>query len=148
MRALHVRVLTLEPPCAPQVCEAHQQRGSAVVSIVARQQPCPRYAPPLTPLGTRACDSRSLRLPCVRVVVLPGLTAIAANLRINTTLSSINLFGNKIGDAGLAVLAPALRDNRTVSSLSLGDNSLTNAWCVPCLVFVCMPNRRLRAACF
>jgi len=52
---------------------------------------------------------------------------MAAALRTNTTLGSLNLLGNKIGDGNTNTLFVGLRDNRSLSSLCLSDNSLTDA---------------------
>ena len=48
--------------------------------------------------------------------------ASALNMRReNTTLKSLNLSGNKIGDAGVQAIANALRENTTLKKISFGN---------------------------
>ena len=49
---------------------------------------------------------------------------LAEALKKNTTLTSISLFENKIGDVGAASLAAALEKNSTLTSLDLYDNEI------------------------
>ena len=53
-----------------------------------------------------------------------GANSLASALRINTSLSSLDLSRNSIGDEGANSLAEALRVNTSVSSLNLGNNSI------------------------
>jgi hypothetical protein len=50
--------------------------------------------------------------------------AIAAELKVNSTLKQLNLFNNAIGPAGAASLAEALGDNTTLAELYLGNNAI------------------------
>ena len=43
------------------------------------------------------------------------------------TLTSLSLYGNKIGDAGVKDLVDALKDNRTLTSLDLRWNEIGDA---------------------
>jgi Ran GTPase-activating protein (RanGAP) involved in mRNA processing and transport len=52
------------------------------------------------------------------------LRAIAVELRVNTTLTSLDLFTNSIGPAGAASLAEALGVNTALKGLNLGENSI------------------------
>lgn len=47
------------------------------------------------------------------------------SIRINTTLTNLNLSSNQIGDAGARALARALRDNTTLTNLNLSSNLFT-----------------------
>ena len=51
-----------------------------------------------------------------------GVQAIAEALRVNTTLTKLNLYGNKLVQGGGLAIAEALRVNITLKSLDLGDN--------------------------
>jgi Ran GTPase-activating protein (RanGAP) involved in mRNA processing and transport len=52
---------------------------------------------------------------------------IAVELRVNTTLTSLDLGNNSIGDVGAASLAEALGYNTALKELNLGDNSIGTA---------------------
>ena len=52
------------------------------------------------------------------------VTHFAEYLRVNTTLTVLDLCGNNIGDAGATQLADCLRVNRTLTSLSLYVNRI------------------------
>ena len=56
-----------------------------------------------------------------------AFTQLAECLRVNTTLISLNLRYNDIGDAGATQLAECLRFNKTRSSLLLLDNKIGDA---------------------
>jgi Ran GTPase-activating protein (RanGAP) involved in mRNA processing and transport len=53
-----------------------------------------------------------------------GAQAIAAVLRMKTTLTNLNLKDNWLGEGGGQAIAAALRENRTLTNLNLGSNSL------------------------
>ena len=55
-----------------------------------------------------------------------GANSLAQALRVNTSLSSLDLSCNSIGDEGANSLAEALRVNTSVSSLNLANNSIGN----------------------
>ena len=55
-----------------------------------------------------------------------GANSLAQALRVNTSLSSLNLHCNSIGDEGANSLAQALRVNTSLSSLYLSRNSIGN----------------------
>ena len=55
-----------------------------------------------------------------------GANSLAQALRVNTSLSSLDLSCNFIGDEGANSLAEALRVNTSVSSLNLANNSIGN----------------------
>ena len=55
-----------------------------------------------------------------------GANLLAQALRVNTSLSSLNLHCNSIGDEGANSLAQALRVNTSLSSLDLSRNSIGN----------------------
>jgi hypothetical protein len=50
--------------------------------------------------------------------------ALAATLRLNATLTSLNLGWNHLGEGGGRALAETLRLNTTVTSLNLSDDGL------------------------
>ncbi|XP_074621745.1 uncharacterized protein LOC141880193 [Acropora palmata] len=53
-----------------------------------------------------------------------GVNSLAQALRVNTSLSSLDLSSNSIGDEGANSLAEALRVNKSLSSLDLSWNSI------------------------
>jgi hypothetical protein len=53
-----------------------------------------------------------------------GAASFADALRLNTTLTVLSLFNNAIGDEGAGSLADALRVNSTLTDLNLGTNSI------------------------
>ena len=55
-----------------------------------------------------------------------GANSLAHALRVNTSLSSLDLHGNTIGDEGANSLAQALRVNTSLSSLDLDSNFIRN----------------------
>ena len=50
-----------------------------------------------------------------------GGQAIAAALRVNTTVSSLNLGANSLGEGGAQAIAAALRENHTLTELNLNS---------------------------
>eukprot|EP00434_Breviolum_minutum_P017496 symbB.v1.2.015442.t1/scaffold1121.1/size137196/10 len=55
-----------------------------------------------------------------------GLKALADALRVNHTLTCIVLCGNNFGDEGVKALADALRVNKTLTDVALDDNNFGN----------------------
>ena len=55
-----------------------------------------------------------------------GANSLAHALRVNTSLSSLDLSGNSIGYEGVNSLAQALRVNTSLSSLGLHENTIGN----------------------
>ena len=53
-----------------------------------------------------------------------GVKSIVLMLENNTSLTSLNLWGNSIGDEGVMELAKVLQNNTTLTSLNLGYNSI------------------------
>jgi len=53
-----------------------------------------------------------------------GVAAIADALKVNCTLTKINLEDNDIGDYGAAVIADALKVNRTLMQINLKRNDI------------------------
>ncbi|KAL0239838.1 hypothetical protein GEMRC1_009946 [Eukaryota sp. GEM-RC1] len=53
-----------------------------------------------------------------------GARALAEALKVNTTVTSVNLMDNSIGDEGARALAEALKVNTTVTSVNLTCNSI------------------------
>jgi hypothetical protein len=53
-----------------------------------------------------------------------GGAALADALKVNSTLTTINLDRNSIGDEGYAALADALKVNSTLTTINLFDNSI------------------------
>eukprot|EP00727_Mastigamoeba_balamuthi_P002505 m51a1_g12251 putative nod3 protein (713) ;mRNA; r:154245-157031 len=53
-----------------------------------------------------------------------GLQELAAALRSNTAVTSLNLSWNAIGDPGTAIVADILRENTTLTSLNLSYNGI------------------------
>ena len=49
---------------------------------------------------------------------------LAETLRLDTSLTLLNLYNNGLGEGGGRALAEALRLNSTLTSLDLGDNGL------------------------
>ncbi|OHE72562.1 MAG: hypothetical protein A2007_06040 [Verrucomicrobia bacterium GWC2_42_7] len=54
-----------------------------------------------------------------------GARALADALKTNTSLTKLNLTGNKIGDVGAGALADVLRTNSTLIELNLSDNKIS-----------------------
>ena len=55
-----------------------------------------------------------------------GITAIADALRVNGSLTSLDVSKNRLGAEGAAALAPALAANGSLTSINLSENNLTN----------------------
>ena len=53
-----------------------------------------------------------------------GASSLSDALRVNTSLTSLNLPGNSIGDEGASSLSEALRVNTSLTSLDLSNNSI------------------------
>ena len=53
-----------------------------------------------------------------------GAQAIADVLRVNRTLTNLNLRSNQLGEGGAQAIAAALRENHMLTNLNLGWNSL------------------------
>jgi hypothetical protein len=53
-----------------------------------------------------------------------GGRALAETLRLNTTLTSLDLYKNGLGEGGGRALAETLRLNTTITELQLGFNAL------------------------
>jgi hypothetical protein len=53
-----------------------------------------------------------------------GLIALSEALRINKTIQSINLMSNKIGNQGAIALSEALKYNQTLLTMLLGSNEI------------------------
>ena len=53
-----------------------------------------------------------------------GGQAIAEALKLNSTLQTLNLYGNKLGETGGQAIAEALKVNSTLQTLNLQDNNL------------------------
>jgi Ran GTPase-activating protein (RanGAP) involved in mRNA processing and transport len=56
-----------------------------------------------------------------------GIAAIAAALRVESTLTSLDMSSNQFGDTAAATLAAAVATNRTLTSLDLLGVALTDA---------------------
>ena len=60
-----------------------------------------------------------------------GITAIAEALKVTGSLTSLNLWNNKIGDEGAAAIAKGLSNNGSLTEINLKNNSLgQEGWCV------------------
>ena len=68
-----------------------------------------------------------LLLNCSRYYNSEGLTQLAECLRVNATITSLDLSGNDIGAAGATQLAQCLRVNATLTNLVLPCNSIGDA---------------------
>ncbi|KAF9556315.1 hypothetical protein EC968_008315 [Mortierella alpina] len=55
-----------------------------------------------------------------------GAKTLAEALKTNRTVATLNLSGNSIGSDGAKALAEALKTNRTVATLNLAENSIGN----------------------
>ncbi|KAL0236495.1 hypothetical protein GEMRC1_003077 [Eukaryota sp. GEM-RC1] len=53
-----------------------------------------------------------------------GAVALATMLKVNSTISSVDLSSNSIGDEGAVALATMLKNNSTISSVDLSSNSI------------------------
>jgi Ran GTPase-activating protein (RanGAP) involved in mRNA processing and transport len=53
-----------------------------------------------------------------------GAVALAAGLKVNSSLQTLNLTWNKIGDEGAVALAEALKDNKSLQTLALCKNQI------------------------
>ena len=56
-----------------------------------------------------------------------GATSIAEAIKVNKTLTDLNLFGNGISDAGVSSIAEAIKVNQTLTDLNLSDNGVSDA---------------------
>ena len=56
-----------------------------------------------------------------------GATSIAEAIKVNKTLTDLNLSGNGISDAGATSIAEAIKVNKTVTCLNLSDNGVSDA---------------------
>ena len=56
-----------------------------------------------------------------------GATSIAEAIKVNKTLTDLNLFGNGISDAGVSSIAEAIKVNKTLTDLNLSDNGVSDA---------------------
>ena len=56
-----------------------------------------------------------------------GATPIAEAIKVNKTLTDLNLFGNGISDAGVSSIAEAIKVNQTLTDLNLSDNGVSDA---------------------
>lgn len=54
-----------------------------------------------------------------------GAASLAESLKVNSTLTTLNLFNNGIGDMGAADVAEALLVNTALTALHLGKNGNT-----------------------
>ena len=72
----------------------------------------------------RVNTSLSLLNLSFNFIGVAGAISLARALRVNTSLSSLDLSRNSIGDEGASSLAEALKVNTSVSSLNLGNNSI------------------------
>jgi len=66
----------------------------------------------------------SLNLSSNNLLGEGGGQAIAAALRLNSTVTSLDLWDNWLGEGGGQAIAAALRETHTLTELNLGDNSL------------------------
>eukprot|EP01033_Poteriospumella_lacustris_P016510 gene16510-11807_t len=60
--------------------------------------------------------------PFGRHINAAGVTVVASMLRVNTTLTTLNLNGNSIGAVGVTEVASALEANTTLTTLHLSNN--------------------------
>ena len=56
-----------------------------------------------------------------------GATSIAEAIKVNKTLTDLNLCGNGISDAGVSSIAEAIKVNKTLTDLNLSDNGVSDA---------------------
>ena len=56
-----------------------------------------------------------------------GATSIAEAIKVNKTLTDLNLSGNGISDAGATSIAEAIKVNKTLTDLNLSDNDVSDA---------------------
>ena len=56
-----------------------------------------------------------------------GATSIAEAIKVNKTLTDLNLFGYGISDAGVSSIAEAIKVNKTLTDLNLSDNGVSDA---------------------
>ena len=56
-----------------------------------------------------------------------GATSIAEAIKVNKTLTDLNLFGYGISDAGVSSIAEAIKINKTLTDLNLSDNGVSDA---------------------
>ena len=56
-----------------------------------------------------------------------GATSIAEAIKVNKTLADLNLSGNGISDAGATSIAEAIKVNKTLTDLNLSDNGVSDA---------------------
>ena len=56
-----------------------------------------------------------------------GATSIAEAIKVNKTLANLNLSGNGISDAGATSIAEAIKVNKTLADLNLSGNGISDA---------------------
>ena len=56
-----------------------------------------------------------------------GATSIAEAIKVNKTLANLNLSGNGISDAGATFIAEAIKVNKTLADLNLSGNGISDA---------------------
>ena len=56
-----------------------------------------------------------------------GATSIAEAIKVNKTLANLNLSGNGISDAGVTSIAEAIKANKTLTDLDLSENGISDA---------------------
>jgi hypothetical protein len=71
-----------------------------------------------------AAKLRPVDMLCGKGLGADDARAIAAELRVNRTLTELNIWNNSIGAAGAASLAEALGVNTTLTELNLDNNSI------------------------
>lgn len=99
-------------------------------------------------LGKNSIHLKHLDLSCQRnfsEIGDAGVNHIAAGLKTNTTLKSIDLTGNEIGARGAQYLADALRANETLENLSLGCNDIGDSGFIAIIDALEEKNRTLRS---
>eukprot|EP00727_Mastigamoeba_balamuthi_P008762 m51a1_g4508 hypothetical protein (601) ;mRNA; r:391803-394792 len=109
------RTLVLDGTDVPQVCGEHMSMG-----------PDPLRGHPLESLASANATLSQVSLRCCRVDDAAA-RAIGEVLRRNTSIVSMDLWGNRIGDDGAASLALALRRNSTLLCLCLSRNRIGDA---------------------
>ena len=56
-----------------------------------------------------------------------GATSIAEAIKVNKTLTELNLSDNGVSDAGVSSIAEAIKVNKTLTDLNLSDNGISDA---------------------
>ena len=111
--SLSLQGMLFSCPQLKNICLSNNELGDLGVAALARGLSNPR------------CGVKEMDLCCNNIGV-NGSVALAQMLKINKTLTTLNLSFNEIGDDGASALAASLVRNRTLQGLNLKRCGITN----------------------